>query len=246
MILGALMAARRCDAMVCAETLVSTWRHPAELQVTGYSYYCVASEASMLIARGMSVYVRQGYPCVRKSCYECRLRIRAKHMNFYVFAVHRNPGADDSLLDFLLTAMSEMQQADRKFSIVFVGDFNAHHREWLGSVSETDAHGRALLDFATSSSCQHLVAGPTHSSGNPLDLVLTDVPGVVSVVVSPPVGRSDHSSMLLSLNVDQPVMDFMVVKEVYVKTGIIWANVAADVESLPWGDCLVMISLLIG
>ena len=30
------------------------------------------------------------------------------------------------------------------------------------------------------------------------------------------------------------------------KTGIIWANVAADDESLPWGDCLVMISLLIG
>ena len=81
--------------------------------------------------------------------------------------------------------------------------------------SQRHAHARALLDFATSSSCQQLVAGLTHSSGNPLDLVLTDVPGVVSVVVSPPVGWSDHSSMLLSLNVDQPVMDFMVVKEVY-------------------------------
>ena len=33
LILGALMAARRCDAMVCAETLVSTRRHPAELRV---------------------------------------------------------------------------------------------------------------------------------------------------------------------------------------------------------------------
>ena len=187
-------------------------------------------------SRGMSVYVHQGYPCVRKSCYECScpevvcLRIRTKHMNFYVFAVYRNPGADDSLLDCLLTAMTEVQQTDRKSSFVFVVDFNAYHREWLGSVSQTDVHGRALLDFATSSSCQQLVAR------NPLDLVLTDVPGVVSVVVLPPVGRSDHSSLLLSLNVDQPVMDFTVVKEVYVKTGIIWANVAADVESLLWGD----------
>ena len=34
-------------------------------------------------------------------------------MNFYVFAVYRNPGADDSLLDCLLTAMSEVQQTDR-------------------------------------------------------------------------------------------------------------------------------------
>ena len=236
--------------MVCAETLVSTRRHPAELRVTGYSYYGVTSVESRPTA--MSVYVRQGYLCVRKSCYECSchevvcLRIRAKHMKFYVFAVYRNPGADDSLLDCLLTAMSEVQQTDRKSSFVFVGDFNAHHREWLGSVSQTDAHGRALLDFATNSSCQQLVAGPTHSPGNPLDLVLTDVPGVVSVVVLPPVGRSDHFSLLLSLNVDQPVMDFTVDKEVYVKTGIIWANVAADVSLCRGVTCLVMISLLIG
>ena len=50
-------------------------------------------------------------------------------------------------------------------------------------------------------------------------------------MVSPPLSRSDHSSLLLSLNVNQPVMNFTVVKEVYVKTGIICANVAADVES---------------
>ena len=29
------------------------------------------------------------------------------------------------------------QQTDRKPSFVFVGDFNAHHRYWLGSVSQT-------------------------------------------------------------------------------------------------------------
>ena len=81
-----------------------------------------------------------------------------------------------------------------------------------------------MLDFAISSSCQKLVTGPTHSARNPLDLVPTDVRGVMSVGVSPLAGRSDHSSLLLSLNVDQPVMEFMVVKEVYVKTGIIWAN----------------------
>ena len=153
----------------------------------------------ILVKRGKSVYIRQGYPCVRKFCYECSwhevvcLRIRAKHTNFYVLAVYRNPGADDSLLDCLLTAMSEVQQTDRKSSFVFFGDFNAHDREWQGSVSQTDAHGRVFLDFATSSSCQQLVAGPTHSAGNPLDLVLTDVPGVVSVVISPSVGRSDHA-----------------------------------------------------
>ena len=60
--LGALMAARRCDVMVCAETLVPTRKHPAELRVTEYSYYGVTCVDSRPVVRGMSVYVRQRYP----------------------------------------------------------------------------------------------------------------------------------------------------------------------------------------
>ena len=75
-------------SVFCAETLASTRRHPAELRVTGYSYYGVTSVDSRPTGRGMSVYVLQGYTCVRKSCYECSchevvcLRIRVKHMKF--------------------------------------------------------------------------------------------------------------------------------------------------------------------
>ena len=67
--LGALMAARRCDIMV------STAR--------------AASHRVLILwcdEVAMSVYVRQGYPCVCKSYYECSchevvcLRIRAKHI----------------------------------------------------------------------------------------------------------------------------------------------------------------------
>ncbi len=59
-------------------------------------------------------------------------------------------------------AMSVIQDDDRKAAFVFVGDFNAHHREWLESVSPTDSHGRAALHFANVSGCSQLVAGPTH------------------------------------------------------------------------------------
>ena len=132
--LGALMAARRCDVLICAETLVSTRRHPAELRVTGYSYYGVTSVDSRPTARGTSVYVRQGYLCVRKSCFECGchdvilLSIRAKHKIFMYLPCIATLVLK-TLLDCLLTAMSEVQQTDRKSSFVSVGDFNAHHRE---------------------------------------------------------------------------------------------------------------------
>ena len=161
--LSAVVAVNNVDVIVCAETLVSTRRHSAELRLPGYSYQSVTCVDDRIASRGMSVYVRQKYPCARRKLFECSchevtcLKVSAKHMNFYVFALYRSPSADDSVLDCLLAAMADVQQADRKSSFVFVGDFNAHHREWLGSVSQTDAHGRCLLDFATSSGCEQLV-----------------------------------------------------------------------------------------
>ena len=38
-------------------------------------------------------------------------------------------------------------------NLVFVGDVNAHHEEWLVS-SMTTLHGRAALDFASLSGCE--------------------------------------------------------------------------------------------
>ena len=62
-----------------------------------------------------------------------------------------------------------MQSVDDKAVIVFVSDDNAHHSEWLESVSHTDRHGRDGLDFYNQSGCEQLVHGPTHIAGNRLD-----------------------------------------------------------------------------
>lgn len=238
--LRARVAVDGADVIVLSETLVSGRRHPVELDLAGYSHHITSYVGCRQAARGMAFYTRNGFPCVRKQMFECKchemvcLKVSGKHINFYVLAVYRNPGADDSLLDCMLMCMAAVQEADRRSSFVFVGDFNAHHREWLHSVSNTDVHGRALLDFANSSGCQQLVNEPTHLAGNPLDLVLTDVPGVVSVVVGSPIGSSDHSSLHVKLVVNQPVLDFTVSREVYIKRGINWAAVIRDVEGLAW------------
>jgi hypothetical protein len=59
--------------------------------------------------------------------------------------------------------------------------FIAHHREWLNSVSPTNKHGRAALDFHNASSFPQLVDFPTHVHGNTLDLGFTDVPALALV-----------------------------------------------------------------
>ena len=76
---------------------------------------------------------------------------------------------------------------DRKASILFVGDVNAHNEERLGS-STTNLHCRAARDFASPSSCVQLVPEPTHIDRGVLDFVLTNAPDVLGVRIFSPVG----------------------------------------------------------
>ena len=95
--------------------------------------------------------------------------------------------------------MSDIQELDRELSFIFVGYLNAHHQEWLKSVSPTDRHSIAAFDFANLSGCTQLIKKPTHKLGNCLNLLLTDVPGVADPLVDPPLGNSDHSSISFSV-----------------------------------------------
>ena len=86
----------------------------------------------------------------------------------------------------LLTAMAKVQSIDRMASFLFVADVNAHH-EWLVSYTTT-VHGRAALDYVSSSGYEQMVMEPTHVDGGLPDLVLISVHDLVAVRVSSPVG----------------------------------------------------------
>ncbi len=83
----------------------------------------------------------------------------------------------------------------------------------LESVSPTDSHGRAALDFANVSGCSQLVAGPTHLADSRLDLVLTDKPDIVKVITMAPSGTSDYSAVSIQLDLGQNLPAYTVTKE---------------------------------
>ncbi len=169
----------------------------------------------------MSVHIRESFSAHRKTKYECTchktviIRVCAQLHNFYILGSFRNPDSDDTIFDCLL--MTIIQDEDRKAAFVFVGDFNVHHREWLESVSPTDSHGHAALDFAYVSQCSQLVMGPAHLAGNRFDLALTDVPDTVKVTTMAPLGTSDHSAISIQLNLRQNISAYSVTKEVFLK-----------------------------
>ena len=74
------------------------------------------------------------------------VRICDLRQNFYVYSLYCNPDQDDRIYDCLLTSMAAVQAEDVRASILFVGDLNDHHQEWLGSAM-TNSHG--VADTAT-------------------------------------------------------------------------------------------------
>ena len=233
------IASRDYDIILCSETLVSSRRHVSELLLPDFNKPTLLLRDARPRVRGLAAYIRSGFlATVRKdficNCHEVQLiKVCSKSNNFYIFSLYRNPDLDDRIYDCLLTSMSNIQECDRKSCFVFVGDLNAHHREWLSSNS-TDRHGVAALDFANLSDCVQLIDVPTHTSDNCLDLLLTDVPGVVDAVVNPPLGSSDHSvvSFKLKLTFETPNIQFA--RTVFLKSRADWDGAVRDFGNIRW------------
>ena len=92
---------------------------------------------------------------------------------------------------------------------------------------------RDARDFASLSDCEQMVMEPTHIGGGVLNLVLTDVPDVVGVRVSSPVGASDHSAVFIDV-LNQPIPHLVCRREVYFKNSVDWELDRGNVKGLNW------------
>ena len=64
--------------------------------------------------------------------------------------------------------------------------------ERLNSIPQTDCHGLKALDFSPESECDQIIHNSTHRSGNCLEFIFTDTPGIVAGNVSNPATTFDH------------------------------------------------------
>ena len=125
--------------------------------------------------------------------------------------------------------MAAVQAEDVRASLLFVGDLNGHHQEWLGSTT-TNRHGVAAFDFATVSGCYQLVVGPTHTRGGILDLLMTEVPDLIRVAVVAPIGNSDHSFLSAVISMAQAVPNLCVSRKVFLKHQVNWKTVCGAIR----------------
>ena len=196
-----------CDIIFCSETLVNG-PNPivAKYYIKGYSK-AVLDECKTEInpkARGMALYIKKSLrnyiyrvPIYECTCHEIQV---VKVSNFYIFSIYKNPNKDNSIYNCLLKQLSIIKNDDPNASFVFVGDYNAHHKEWLNSISSTNSSGIMALQFSLKSGCVQMINEATHISGNTLDLVFTNASSdIVTCSVNERIGTSDHNSILIKI-----------------------------------------------
>ena len=234
-----IVVSKQYDVLFCSETLVSNMRHSSELLIPGFKKPRLLKRNAIHRAQGMATYIRSDFSASHKTNFECGchevqiLKICGKHNNFYLFSIYQNPDADDGIYECLLTSMASIQENDRKASFLFVGDFNAHHKEWLSSVSPTDCHGLRALDFSSESGCDQIIRRPTHRSGNCLDLIFTDTPGIVAGSVGSPIGTSDHSFVSAIIKTEQAAPEICFSRKIYLKSQAGWLVGNCDFNENP-------------
>ena len=64
-----------------------------------------------------------------------------------------NLDLDDRIYECLLTSMADVDAADLRTVLMFMGDLKGRYREWLGSITANHHVRVAALDFATASGC---------------------------------------------------------------------------------------------
>lgn len=183
------------------ETQISSPADTSYLSYPGYSL-----EHAFIPKAGVCVYVRDDISSRRLCNLEGRdlsilwLRVDGDdHPRVYacLYRSHSGDAETDHLLDHVQMATDLVLQQIPSAEIVILGDFNAHHAEWLGS-RKTDHAGRSVHGLALTCGLTQLVATPTRvpdvESHTPslLDLLLTSHPDGYNVAVEAPLGSSDH------------------------------------------------------
>ncbi|XP_045454765.1 uncharacterized protein LOC123664213 [Melitaea cinxia] len=174
---------------------------------TYLNYPCYSLEHKFKEHAGVCVYVRNDICYKRLRCFEATgfstLWVLVdtgvdKTVYACVYRSHSGDQETTRLFDHLTEMADKAQQRYPTAELVFLGDFNAHHEQWLFPYEKTCHAGREARKFALALDLTQMVQVATRvpdiasHTANCLDLLLTTDPDRHSVSVSAPLGSSDH------------------------------------------------------
>ena len=219
--------------------LTETWLNPginnAAVSIGGYEIVpdlrCDRQETTGGVGGGLLVYVKEGLvvvPRMTKSDFNqhCSFTLKTKNESLDFILVYRPPSSGAENLNKLCELLVGATERT-----VFIGDFNLPGIDWESS--RADSRGRPVLDAATEAGLEQLVEWPTHTKGNRLDLILTNMADrVVKIKDEGRLGNSDH--IMLGMKIDVGFVEMGQVKERLNWRKANFDKIRKDMEDLDW------------
>lgn len=152
--------------------------------------------------------------------------------------LYRPPSHGSEAIDWYTENLDDLQSKTNATTTLLAGDYNAHHREWLQSIRDTDDPGQQTLTLCTTQGLTQLVNGATHQKGNRLDLIMCDMPHLCSeVLITPEVGSSDHYLLKTSVALSA-IQEPAAPRQVWIYSRADWDGMREELAAMNWDNML--------
>ena len=195
------------DLILLTETWCNTSISDANLAIPGYQLETELrrdrTDTTNGIGGGLLVYTKAGLKILPSDKFRtrefnqfCCFSIQTKGEPLTIILVYRPPGASQENTYRLCEILRNLEKRT-----IILGDFNFPEINWINMTSA--ARGRPVMEAAIEENLEQLVAFPTHTKGNILDLILTNCPEkIVSISDGGRIGKSDHCVLNIEVEVN--------------------------------------------
>ena len=150
---------------------------------------------------GCAVYVKEGLPLTLDLLLPILTMFLTGftlHSKPYFFFLYGPPLSLYTIFDSISYNIDEVLSLNPSGNVLFFGDFNVHHKDWLTYFGRTDRPGELCYNLSISNDLTQMVNSPTWTpdfdSHSPsfLDLFLSSDTSISSARIFSPLGNSDH------------------------------------------------------
>ena len=231
--------------LLLSETQLSKAASTNPFHISHYNLY-----SNFRFKGGVCAYCNTNTPIARFEKFDCPLydtiwlKIILPSTTIFLCFCYCSPNSTNftSFFDYLTSCRESLLSSHPHAEVLFIGDFNVHNTEWLGSTT-TDLGGVEAHSFSVINEMEQIIKHATrvpdrhdHAS-NTLDLFFTSNPTHYSYSISAPLGSSDHNLISVSCSFSSPPPLPSTTRRLWFKKKAQQTNISSFLLDFPWDSC---------
>jgi len=235
------------DLLLLSETQLSKVASPDHYQISNYNLY-----SRFRSKGGVCAYCNTNTPIARLIDLESPdfdalwLKISLPSITIFLCFLYFPPNSPRyvELFDYLSQCHESLLSSHPHAEVLFAGDFNVHHKDWLGS-SSNDRGGAEAFSFSLLNDMEQLIKHPTRvpdrhdHSPNTLDLFFTSNPSHYAYTIFAPLGSSDHNLISIHSKWSRPPKIPPSKRLLWHFGSAQWSALREFLIDFPWDDCFL-------